>query len=99
MKKNASFICIEEDLLFKDLMKIVLEDFSVKEEEISLSYGMSLDMKSTVECFPPISIGNTRHLRGFIGKIRGFDGTCRLCVKVCLILSTKLFRKAFLITY
>ncbi|KAL0715629.1 hypothetical protein Bca4012_064951 [Brassica carinata] len=82
LKKNASFICIEEDLLFEDLMKIVSEDFSVKEEEISLSYGMSLDMKSTVECLPPISIGNTRHLRGFIGKIKGFDGTCQLCVKV-----------------
>ncbi|KAL0696234.1 hypothetical protein Bca4012_063414 [Brassica carinata] len=39
-------------------------------------------MKSTIEIFPPISIGNSRQLRGFIGKIRGFDGTCQLCVKV-----------------
>ncbi|XP_048620100.1 uncharacterized protein LOC125590546 [Brassica napus] len=61
-------------------MKIVSEDF--KEEVIGLSYGMSLDIKSTVEGFPPISVANTRHLRSFIGKSRSFDGTCRLCVKV-----------------
>ncbi|CAN6908884.1 unnamed protein product [Brassica oleracea] len=59
-------------------MKIVSEDF--KEEVVGLSYGMSLDIKSTVEGFPPISIANTRHLRSFIGKSRSFDGTCRLCV-------------------
>ncbi|KAL0749082.1 hypothetical protein Bca101_031084 [Brassica carinata] len=45
-------------------------------------YGMSLDIKSTVEGFPPISVANTRHLRSFIRKSRSFDGTCRLCVKV-----------------
>ncbi|CAN6857671.1 unnamed protein product [Brassica oleracea var. botrytis] len=43
---------------------------------------MPLDIKSSVEGFPPISIANTRHLRSFIGKSRSFDGTCRLCVKV-----------------
>ncbi|CAN6929912.1 unnamed protein product, partial [Brassica oleracea var. botrytis] len=79
LNMNASFISIEEDLQFEDLMKIVSEDF--KEEVIGLSYGMSLDIKSTVEGFPPISIANTRHLRSFIGKSRSFDGTCRLCVK------------------
>ncbi|CAN6980340.1 unnamed protein product [Brassica oleracea var. botrytis] len=63
-------------------MKIVSEDFSVKEEEISLSYGISLDMKCIIESFPPLSIGNTRQLRTFISKTRAFDGTCRLCVKV-----------------
>ncbi|CAN6883461.1 unnamed protein product [Brassica oleracea] len=42
---------------------------------------MSLDIKSTVEGFPLISIANTRHLKSFIGKSRSFDGTCRLCVK------------------
>ncbi|CAN7046430.1 unnamed protein product [Brassica oleracea var. botrytis] len=42
---------------------------------------MSLDIKSTVEGFPPIPIGNTRHLKSFNGKSRSFDGTCRLCVK------------------
>ncbi|CAN6840061.1 unnamed protein product [Brassica oleracea] len=78
LNMNASFISIEEDLQFKDLMKIVSED--IKEEVIGLSYGMSLDIKSTVEGFPPISIANTRHLRSFIGKSRSFDGTCRLCV-------------------
>ncbi|KAF3555442.1 hypothetical protein F2Q69_00016439 [Brassica cretica] len=78
LNMNASFISIEEDLQFKDLMKIVSEDF--KEELIGLSYGMSLDIKSTVEGFPPISIANTRHPRSFIGKSRSFDGTCRLCV-------------------
>ncbi|KAF3503428.1 hypothetical protein F2Q69_00041343 [Brassica cretica] len=80
LNRNASFISIEEDLQFEDLMKIVSEDF--KEEVIGLSYGMSLDIKSTVEGFPPISVANTRHLRSFIGKSRSFDGTCRLCVKV-----------------
>ncbi|WZZ58825.1 hypothetical protein YC2023_058932 [Brassica napus] len=58
--KNAFFIYIEEDLQYKYLMKIVSEDFSIKEEKISLSYGISLDFKSIVEGFPPISIGNTR---------------------------------------
>ena len=85
--KNAFFIYIEEDLQYKDLMKIGSEDFSIKEEEISLSYGISLDLKSIVEGFPPISIGNTRQLKSFIGKIRVFDGTCRLCVKVCITCS------------
>ncbi|CAN7060555.1 unnamed protein product [Brassica oleracea var. botrytis] len=80
LNRNASFISIEEDLQFEDLMKIVSEDF--KEEVIGLSYGMSLDIKSTVEGFLPISVANTRHLRSFIGKSRSFDRTCRLCVKV-----------------
>ncbi|CAN7073778.1 unnamed protein product [Brassica oleracea var. botrytis] len=80
LKRNASIISIEEDLLYEDLMKIVSEDFSVKEEEISLSYGISLDMKYIIESFPPLSIGNTRQLRTFISKTRAFDGTCRLCV-------------------
>ncbi|CAN7073840.1 unnamed protein product [Brassica oleracea var. botrytis] len=80
LNMNASFISIEEDLQFEDLMKIVSEDF--KEEVIGLSYGMSLDIKSTVEGFPPISVANTCHLRSFIGTSRSFDGTCRLCVKV-----------------
>ncbi|KAL0824417.1 hypothetical protein Bca101_048094 [Brassica carinata] len=82
LKRNASIISIEEDLLYEDLMKIVSEDFSVKEKEISLSYGISLDMKCIIESFPPLSIGNTRQLRTFISKTRAFDGTCRLCVKV-----------------
>ncbi|CAN6974234.1 unnamed protein product [Brassica rapa subsp. trilocularis] len=82
LKRNASIISIEEDLLYEDWMKIVSEDFSVKEEEISLSYGISLDRKCIIESFPPISIGNTRQLRTFITKTRAFDGTCRLCVKV-----------------
>ncbi|CAN7092093.1 unnamed protein product, partial [Brassica rapa subsp. narinosa] len=82
LKRNASIISIEEDLLYEDLMKIVSEDFSVKEEEISLSYGISLDMKCIIESFPPFSIGNTRQLRTFITKTKAFDGTCRLCVKV-----------------
>ncbi|KAG5393497.1 hypothetical protein IGI04_023460 [Brassica rapa subsp. trilocularis] len=82
LKRNASIISIEEDLLYEDLMKIVSEDFSVKEEEISLSYGFSLDKKCIIESFPPLSIGNTRQLRTFISKTRAFDGTCHLCVKV-----------------
>lgn len=83
LTRNASLVSLEEDLQFDDLMKIVSGDF--KEEVIGLSYGMSLDIKSTVEDFPPISIANTRHLRSFIRKGRSFDETCRLCVKVCMI--------------
>ncbi|KAF3564462.1 hypothetical protein DY000_02013040 [Brassica cretica] len=88
LNRNSSFISIKEDLQFEDLMKIVSEDLmkivseDFKEEVIGLSYGMPLDIKSSVEGFPPISIANTRHLRSFIGKSRSFDGTCRLCVKV-----------------
>ena len=83
--RNASFIYTKEDLQYENLMKMVSKDFSIKEEEMSLSYGISLDLKSIVEGFPPISIGNTRQLKSFIGKIIAFDRTCRLCVKVCMI--------------
>lgn len=99
VSRNASFISIGEDLHYEDLIKIVSEDFCVKEGEISLTYGISLDMKSVSESFPPISIVNSRQLNNFIGKIRAFDGTSRLCIKVCMIFSTKLFRIPFLITY
>ena len=100
LKRNASIISIEEDLLYEDLMKIVSEDFSVKEEEISLSYGFSLDKKCIIESFPPLSIGNTRQLRTFISKTRAFDGTCRLCVKVCMIFFLlRLFRICFITKY
>ncbi|CDY52002.1 BnaC08g47100D [Brassica napus] len=51
LNRNASFISIEEDLQFEDLMKIVSEDF--KEELIGLSYGMSLDIKSIVNADSP----------------------------------------------
>ncbi|KAG2287651.1 hypothetical protein Bca52824_047255 [Brassica carinata] len=46
-EQNASFISIEEDLQFEDLMKIVSEDF--KEEVIGLSYGMSLTSKALLK--------------------------------------------------
>lgn len=97
--RNASFISIGEDLHYEDLIKIVSEDFCVKEAEISLSYGISLDMRSFAESFPPISLVNARQLNIFFGKIRSFDGTPRLCIKVCMTFSTKLFRIPFLITY
>ncbi|KAJ4896212.1 Uncharacterized protein Rs2_23006 [Raphanus sativus] len=80
--RNASFISIGEDLHYEDLIKIVSEDFCVKEAEISLSYGISLDMRSFAESFPPISLVNARQLNIFFGKIRSFDGTPRLCIKV-----------------
>ncbi|KAL0736962.1 hypothetical protein Bca4012_013172 [Brassica carinata] len=83
--RNASSIYLEENLLYEDLIKMVSEDFSVEEEKICWSYGISLDLKSIVEGFPPVSIGNTRQLRSFIGNIRAFDGMSRLCVKVCMI--------------
>ncbi|XP_048604835.1 uncharacterized protein LOC125582274 [Brassica napus] len=48
LKRNASIISIEEDLLYEDLMKIVSEDFSVKEEEISLSYGNTRQLRTFI---------------------------------------------------
>ncbi|CAF1863435.1 unnamed protein product, partial [Brassica oleracea var. botrytis] len=80
---TSSFINFEEDLQYEDLLKIVSEDFLIQAEDITLSYEISLEFKSTVEDVPPISIGNTRQLRSFIGKIRVFEGMCRLCIKVC----------------
>lgn len=79
---TSSFINFEEDLQYEDLLKIVSEDFLIQAEDITLSYEISLEFKSTVEDVPPISIGNTRQLRSFIGKIRVFEGMCRLCIKV-----------------
>ncbi|XP_048624065.1 uncharacterized protein LOC106427815 [Brassica napus] len=57
LKRNASIISIEEDLLYEDLMKIVSEDFSVKEEEISLSYGVSTVPLNALPDFTPVHIG------------------------------------------
>ncbi|CAN6989261.1 unnamed protein product, partial [Brassica oleracea var. botrytis] len=68
--KTASFINFEEDLQYENLLKIVSENFLFQVEDITLRYGISLELKSTVEDAPPISIGNTRQLRSFIGKIR-----------------------------
>ena len=50
--RNASFIYIEEDFQYEDLMKMVSKNFSFKEEEISLSYRISLDLKSIIKIFP-----------------------------------------------
>ena len=36
------FINLEEDLLYNDLLKMVSEDFRIREEAITLSYGISL---------------------------------------------------------
>ncbi|XP_048623585.1 uncharacterized protein LOC111205747 [Brassica napus] len=62
LKRNASIISIEEDLLYEDLMKIVSEDFSVKEEEISLSYGVSTVPLNALPDFSPVHIGLLRSL-------------------------------------
>ncbi|CDY70111.1 BnaCnng66760D [Brassica napus] len=67
LNRNASFISIEEDLQFEDLMKIVSEDF--KEKVIGLSYGMSLDIKSTVEGFPPISVAKLAISEVLFGRV------------------------------
>ncbi|XP_048599717.1 uncharacterized protein LOC125579867 [Brassica napus] len=56
LKRNASIISIEEDLLYEDLMKIVSEDFSVKEEKISLSYGVSTVPSNALPDFSPVHI-------------------------------------------
>ena len=50
--RNASFIYIEEDIRYEDLLKMASKDFSFKEEEISLSYRISLDLKSIIKVFP-----------------------------------------------
>ena len=51
--RNASFIYIDEDLQYEDLMKMVSKDFGFKEEEISLSYRILLDLKRIVKVSPP----------------------------------------------
>ena len=82
---TTSFINLEEDLQYEDLLKMVSEDFFIQVEDITLSYGISSELKSTIEDVPPISFENTRQLRRFIGKIRVFEGICRLCIKVCCL--------------
>ncbi|CAG7876537.1 unnamed protein product, partial [Brassica rapa] len=77
---TAIFIHLEKELKYEDLLNMVSEDFL---EDITLSYGIYLELKSTVEDVFPISIENTRQLRSFIGKISVFEGVCRLCIKVC----------------
>ena len=80
MDKNrtASFINLEEDFQYEDLLKMVSKDFFIQVEDITLSYEISLELKSTIEDVHPNSIGNTRQLRSFIGNIRVFEGICRL---------------------
>ncbi|KAF3581528.1 hypothetical protein DY000_02032669 [Brassica cretica] len=71
-----------KDFQYEDLLKMVSEDFRIQEEDITLRYEISLELKIMVEDVTPISIGNTCQLSSFIGKIRGFDGICRFCIKV-----------------
>ena len=101
--KIASFINFEGNLQYEDLLKIVSENFLIQVEDITLSYRVSLELKSTVEDAPPISIGNTCQLRSFIGKIRVFEGICRLYIIVYCSISTNinivLLWIAFLIMY
>ena len=92
---TTSFINLEEDLQYEDLLKMVSEDFFIQVEDITLSYGISSELKSTIEDVSPISIGNTRQLRSFIGKIRIFKGICRLCIKVCCFISTNINKALF----
>ncbi|CAN7105920.1 unnamed protein product, partial [Brassica rapa subsp. narinosa] len=82
---TASFIHLEKELKYEDLLNMVSEDFHfrIQVEDITLSYGIYLELKSTVEDVSPISIENTRQLRSFIGKISVFEGVWRLCIKVC----------------
>lgn len=53
---------------YEYFLKMISKDFSIQEEDISLSYEIFLEFKSRVEDVPSISIGNTRQLRSFIGK-------------------------------
>ena len=96
---TTSFINLEEDLQYEDLLKMVFEDFFIQVEDIILSYGISLELKSTVEDVPPISIGNTRQLRSFIGKIRVFEEIFRLCINVCCFISTNINKALFWISF
>ncbi|KAF3523209.1 hypothetical protein F2Q69_00048124 [Brassica cretica] len=79
---TASFINLEEDLQYEDLLKMISEDFCIQVEDITLSYEISLELKSTFEDVLPISIGNNRQLKSFICKTRVFEGICRLCIKM-----------------
>ncbi|KAF2606989.1 hypothetical protein F2Q68_00044500 [Brassica cretica] len=79
---TASFINLEEDLQYEDLLKMISEDFRIQVEDITLSYEISLELKSMCEDVLPISIGNNRQLKSFIFKTRVFEGICRLCIKI-----------------
>ena len=88
---TASFINLEEDLQYEDLLKMISEDFCIQVEDITLSYEISLELKSTFEDVLPISIGNNRQLKSFICNTRVFKEVCRLCIKVCCFISTTKF--------
>lgn len=48
----TSFVRLEEDLQYEDLLKMVSEDFRIQEKDITLSYGISLELKSLLKIFP-----------------------------------------------
>ncbi|KAL0889001.1 hypothetical protein Bca101_012984 [Brassica carinata] len=50
--RNASSIYLEENLQYEDLIKMVSEDFNVKEEKICLSYGFCWTLKALLKVFP-----------------------------------------------
>ena len=84
---NASFIYIEEDLQYEDLVKMVSKDF------------VGLGLEKYYWRFSPNLHRKYSSTHKFHRQIRSFNGICRLCVKVCCFVSNKLFRKAFLFMY
>ena len=50
---TASFIHLEKDLKYEDLLNMVSKDFCIQEEDITLSYKTSLQVKSIVEDVHP----------------------------------------------
>ncbi|KAL0804927.1 hypothetical protein Bca101_097418 [Brassica carinata] len=66
---TASFINLEEDLQYEDLLKMISEDFRIQVEDITLSYEISLELKSTFEDILESyrdGVGESK-LRAFVG--------------------------------
>ncbi|XP_010468295.2 PREDICTED: uncharacterized protein LOC104748331 [Camelina sativa] len=81
--KGGCLCEVSENITYKDLMKIVFDDFGLDGlvEEISLSYELP-KMKLIVEDSPPIFIRNDRQVCTFIRKIQENPEIGRLCVSI-----------------
>lgn len=76
---------IDENVTYENLVKIIIEDFDIQDQDIALSYGLPLSMKSKIQNSPPVDIRNDRQLRVFINKIKkGYE-----LVTLCVTLSDK----------
>ena len=57
MNKNitASFIHLDEYLKYEDWLNMVSENFCIQDKDITLKYGISLEVKSMAEDVHPIA--------------------------------------------